>query len=132
MFPAKLVGPLDSRAVFGFCSPMQTPPYDRALVLAAQVRTMRDHFIEVRCGCGARRVIALKQMAKDPRVATATLAHVALRISCRGCHTGPTEVHLTATMFGLVPPSGGGGIVWSIPLVERPPGGAFLRRGPVG
>jgi hypothetical protein len=96
--------------------------------LAAQVRTLRDHYLEVRCGCGARRVISLKQMAADRRVATATLAHVALRLSCHGCTTGPAEVHLTATTFGLVPASGGGDICWSLPLVERPGTGSFWRR----
>ena len=107
---------------------MQTPPYDRALALAAQVRTMRDHFLEVRCGCGARRVIALARMAEDKRIATATLAHVALRAACHGCHTGPTEVHLCATINGLQPPQYGGGIVWSVALVERKHAGSYYRR----
>ena len=88
---------------------MPEPPYDRALALAAQVRTMRDHYLEVICGCGARRVIGLGVMAKDPRFATATLAHVALKIGCDACTGGPTEVHLTATIYGTQAPEYGGG-----------------------
>ncbi len=30
----------------------------------AQVLAMRDHYLEVRCGCGARRVIGLVRMAE--------------------------------------------------------------------
>jgi hypothetical protein len=113
---------------FRFCSEMRDAPYDRALALASEVRTMRDHFLEVNCGCGARRVIALGQMARSATWATATLAHVALRVSCHGCHTGPTGVHLTATTHGLVGAPHGPDAVWSIPLVERPNAGAFHRR----
>ena len=62
---------------------MPEPPYDRSLALAAQVRTLRDHYLEVACGCGDRRVIALARMAEDRTLATATLAHVALRVGPR-------------------------------------------------
>jgi len=89
---------------------------------------MRDHYLEVRCGCGDRRVIGLARVAEDRSMAMATLAHVALRIACHGCTTGPTEVHLCATAFGLEPASGGGDAVWSIPLVERSALGAFHLR----
>lgn len=61
---------------------MPEPPYHRALDLAAQVRTMRDHYLEVSCSCGDRRVIGLGVMAQDRTVATATLARVALKITC--------------------------------------------------
>ncbi len=98
---------------------MSEPPYDRSLALAAQVQTMRDHFLEVSCGCGDRRVIALGVMARDRKLATATLAHVALKITCRGCHRGPDEVHLCATIHGRVAATFGGGIVWTMPLIER-------------
>ena len=102
-----------------------TAPYDRALVLAALVRTMRDHYLAVRCCCGAERVIAVGQMARDRRVADHTLAHVALRLSCTGCHDGPDEVHLTASIHGLgPPPSGSVTLGWSICLVQRPGVGA--------
>src|SRR4051794_28054376 len=40
---------------------------------------MRDHHLAVRCTCGAGRVIAVGQMARDRRLADRTLAHVALR-----------------------------------------------------
>ena len=56
-------------------------PYDRALALASLVRTMRDHYLAVRCICGAARVIAVGQMARDRRLVDRTLAHVALRLS---------------------------------------------------
>lgn len=79
---------------------------------------MRDHFLGVSCGCGARRVVALGIMAREPRTATATLAHVALRITCQGRHRGPDEVHLCATVYGRVAPTFGGGLVWTMPLVE--------------
>jgi len=59
-------------------------------------------------------------MARDPRTATATLAHVALRIACDGCHTGPDEVHLRATIFGRQPATFGGDVVWTMSLVTRP------------
>jgi len=98
---------------------MQESPYDRALALAAQVRTMRDHFLDVSCGCGDRRVIALGMMARDNRVATATLAHVALRLSCLGCRTGPDEIHLCATINGMQAPIFGAGVVWTMPLLTR-------------
>lgn len=107
---------------------MPEPPYDRALALAAQVRTLRDHYLDVSCGCGEHRVIALGQMARDPRIATATLAHVALRITCHGCHTGPDEVFLCATVYGREEPAFGGGLVWTLPLVTRPKGGSYHRR----
>ena len=90
---------------------------------------MRDHFLDVRCGgCGAGRVLSLGQMAKDRRLATATLAHVALRVACHGCHDGPTRVSLTATVSGTEPPTFGAGVVWAILLVERSEEGAFRRR----
>lgn len=107
---------------------MREPPYDRALVLAAQVRTLRDHYLEVACGCGDRRVIALARMAENRTLATATLAHVALSISCHGCHTGPDEVHLCATIYGCQPPQFGGDGVWTMPLVTRPRGGSYHLR----
>ena len=64
-------------------------PYDRALALASLIRTMRDHYLAVQCTCGAARVIAIARMARDRRLADRTLAHVALRLSCEGCRTGP-------------------------------------------
>ena len=102
-----------------------TGPYDRALALASLVRTMRDHYLAVRCSCGASRVIGLRQMAGDKRLAHCTLAHVALRLSCTGCHNGPDEVHLTATVSGVGPlPTPNHGLVWTLPSIERPPSGA--------
>ena len=108
---------------------MREPPYDRALALAAQVQTMRDHYLDVSCGCGERRVIALGVMARDRKLATATLAHIALRITCHGCMTGPDEVHLCATIHGRVPPTvGGGDAVWTMPLVTREARLSYHRR----
>ena len=98
---------------------MREPPYDRALVLAAQVRTMRDHYLDVLCGCGDRRVLALGVMARDHRVVTATLAHVALRLSCQRCRTGPDEIHVCATIYGREAPEFGGGAVWTMPLFTQ-------------
>lgn len=111
---------------------MTTPPYDRALVLASLVRTMRDHYLHVRCKCGAARVIAIGRMVRDRRVADCTLAHVALRLSCEGCYTGPDEIHLTQSIFGVGPaPAGAVGLGWSICLVERSKEGLrHLRRTP--
>lgn len=112
---------------------LRSAPYDRALALASQVRTMRDHYLAVRCSCGASRVIALLQMARNRSLANCTLAHVALRLSCTGCHNGPDEVYLTATIYGIGPlPTGSVSLVWTLPLVERPAGGAkHLRRVPL-
>ncbi len=95
------------------------------------VSTMADHYLDVHCSCGARRVLSLAMMARDRRVAGYTLAHVALKLRCQGCHTGPDQVHLTATTHGIGPAAaGGGGLVWTLPLVARPPGGARqLRHG---
>ena len=94
---------------------------------------MRDHYLAVRCSCGASRVIGLMQMARDRNLANCTLAHVALRLNCTGCHNGPDEVHLTATMNGVGPlPTGSQSLVWTLPLVERTGGGAkHLRRVPL-
>jgi hypothetical protein len=104
---------------------MQPPPFDRALALASLVRTMRGHYLAVRCSCGAERTIALARMAEDRLVAGYTLAHVALSLSCTGCHNGLDEVHLTAAIFGVGPPARGNpDLGWTIPLVERPAGGA--------
>ena len=101
---------------------MHPPPYDRALVLASLVRTMCDHYLAVRCGCGAGRVISLQTMARDRRMAGFTLAHVALRLKCEGCEGGPDEVHLTATHCGVGPsPNPGISLVWTLALVEREP-----------
>ena len=112
-----------------FVPKMREPPYDRAFALAAQVLAMRDHYLEVRCGCGARRVIGLGRMAEHLKTRTLTLATVAARLRCAGCFTGPDEVHLTATVYGLQPPEFGGDTVWSIPLRgrERRPS-YYLRR----
>ena len=107
---------------------MPEPPYDRALALAAQVRTMRDHYLDVSCGCGDRRVIALGAMARDPRTATATLAHIALRLSCSGCYRGPDEVYLCATINGRLASTFGGGPVWTMPLVTRERQPSYHRR----
>ncbi len=64
-------------------------------------------------------------MARDRRVAGYTLAHVALKLRCQGCHTGPDQVHLTATTHGIGPAAaGGGGLVWTLPL-----GGRLVERG---
>ena len=49
-------------------------PYDRALALASLVRTMRDHFLDVRCSCGAKRVISLQQMVRNRSVADSGVA----------------------------------------------------------
>ena len=38
------------------------------MALAAQVWAMRDHYVEVRCGCGARRVVPLGQMAEHSKM----------------------------------------------------------------
>ncbi len=70
---------------------MRPAPYDRALALASLVRTMRDHYLAVRCGCGAGRVIALEAMARDRRVANLTLAHVALKLATRAATTARTR-----------------------------------------
>ena len=100
-------------------------PYDRALALASLVRTMRDHYLAIRCTCGAARVIAIGRMASDRRLADRTLAHVALRLSCEGCQTGPDEVYLTESIFGVGPaPTGAVSLGWSICLMERPKAGA--------
>ena len=107
---------------------MREPPYDRALALAAQVRTMRDHYLDVSCGCGDRRVIALGVMARDSLTATATLAHVALRLSCRGCRNGPDDIYLCATINGREAPTFGGGTVWTMPLVTRERQPSYHRR----
>ena len=105
------------------------PRLDRAIALASLVRTMRDHFLAVGCGCGDGRVISLEQMARDRRTAGLTIAHVALRLSCSGCYDGPDEVHLCATHSGLGPaPNPGMSLVWTLPLIERPGNGAKRRR----
>lgn len=43
----------------------------------------------------------------------------------------PDQVHLTATTHGIGPAAAGGGeLVWTLPLVDRPPDGARqLRHG---
>lgn len=103
----------------------QPAPYDRALALASLVRTMRDHYLAVRCTCGAARVIAIGHMAGDRRLADCTLAHVALRLSCEGCRTGPDEVWLAESIYGIGPaPTGAVALGWSICLVERSKTGA--------
>lgn len=119
---------LDSSTCSVFVLTMPEPPYDRALALASQVRTMRDHFLDVSCGCGDRRVIALGVMVRDRSMATATLAHIALKLTCHGCTTGPDEVHLCATVYEREAPIFGGGVVWTLPLVQRPPGGSYHLR----
>lgn len=98
---------------------MREPPYDRPIALAAQVLAMRDHYLDVSCGCGGHRVIAIARLAERPKLRSMTLASVALRLTCDRCKTGPDEVHLTATAFGLRPAAFGGDIVWSIPLWKR-------------
>ena len=94
---------------------------------------MRDHYLAIRCSCGASRVIGLRQMAEDKRLAHCTLAHVALRLGCTGCHNGPDEVHLTATVSGVgPPPTANHGLVWTLSLIERRPSGAKHLKRPIG
>jgi hypothetical protein len=102
---------------------MREPPYDRALVLASLVATMRDHYLAVDCGCGVHRVIGLGVAGRDPRTKWMTMAHFALRVRCEGCEPGPDRVVLCATAFGLWPSSmpAAGDPVWALPLVERDP-----------
>lgn len=113
---------------------MRDPPYDRQFALAAQVGAMRLHYLDVACGCGARRVLGLGVMAQDQRLRDMTLASVAMRVRCQGCCTGPDEVHLTATVFGLQSAEGlgGGDHVWSLLLYQRRPVGTgnYQRRQP--
>ena len=100
------------------------PPYDRPLALTSRVRTMRNHFLAINCDCGARRIISLAGMSDNPRMADATLAHVALRVTCEGCHDGPDQVHLTATIHGIGPsPHGDVGLSWMLLLMQRPSNG---------
>ena len=104
-------------------------PYDRALALAALARTMRDHYLAVVCGCGARRVIAVRNVAADPRLADLTLAHLALRLACPGCSNGPDQVFLAESIHGVGPaPTGAIELGWAICLVDRPVAGARLLR----
>jgi hypothetical protein len=100
---------------------MHEPPFDRALVLASFVTTMRDYFLALDCGCGVHRVIGLGHAARDRRIAGMTMAHFALRVRCRGCEQGPERVVLCPTTFGLWPPSQAAASdgVWALPLVER-------------
>jgi hypothetical protein len=97
--------------------------------VASLVRAMRDHYLAVRCNCGAERVIGLEPMARDRRYANLTMAHVALRLDCSGCKDGPDEVYPAATPHGLHAPPGNGGILWTMPLVtrERHDGGRRMR-----
>jgi hypothetical protein len=64
---------------------MRDPPYDRLFALAAQVLAMKDHYLEVTCGCGARRVIGIGRMADNPRTRIMTLATVAAKVRCVDC-----------------------------------------------
>ena len=69
----------------------------------------------------------LARMARDRRTAGLTLAHVALRLRCEGCHNGPDEVRLTArnnehAPSNLTSPG------WVLPLVEREPPPSYHRR----
>jgi hypothetical protein len=96
---------------------------------------MKGHFLEVICGCGARRVIGIGVMAKNPNVRRMTLASVALGLQCEGCRTGPDEVHLCATIAGTERDSehAGADPVWSLLLYRRHGAGGsgsyWLRRG---
>jgi hypothetical protein len=98
---------------------MRDPPYDRPFALAAQVLAMKDHYLEVACRCGARRVIAVGRMAENPRTRIMTLAIVAAKVKCADCFTGPDEVHLTVTISGLHPSEFGGDSVWALLLWRR-------------
>ena len=71
---------------------------------------MRDHYFEVCCGCGARRVIALGMMAEHSKTRSVTLASVAAKVQCAARRSGPDEVHLPATIYGIESPPVGGNI----------------------
>ena len=105
---------------------MREPPYDRAFALAAQVLAMRDHYLEVRCGCGARRVIAVGPDGRAPQNAqpdagqrgrSATVRRLLYRAG-RGAPDGHRSTDSQ-------PPEFGGDAVWSIPL-RCPGAGAEL------
>ena len=105
------------------------PPIDRAFVLACFAASLRMHYLAVRCGCGGKRVVALEQLARDRRCARMTLAHIAIRLECKACTTGPDEVVLTETVHGLGPIAGApGSIGWAIRLFQRPSGSSYHYR----
>ena len=109
--PATRSTGLDSASKSWICSPHAgTTIRSRPRAGRAGPDDARPTFPDVSYGCGERRVIAFGVMARDRKLATATLAHVALRITCRGCKTGPDEVHLCATIDGRNPPTFGGGV----------------------
>ena len=105
------------------------PPIDRAFALACFPSSLRSYYLAVRCGCGAKRVVALEQLARDRHCARMTLAHIIIRMACKSCTTGPDEVILTETIHGLGPIAGApGSIGWAIQLFGRPTGGGYHYR----
>ncbi len=97
---------------------MSEAPFDRSIALAASVQTLHEWCIDVRCTCGQITILPLQLLLRDrPRCATATLADVALRLTCRSCHARPGRVALVETTLGRSPSGGGGHAGWHIALI---------------
>ena len=100
---------------------MPEAPFDRCLVLAATVSSMRDWCTDARCQCGQVSIVPLRLMLQErPASARQTMADVALRLTCRKCAGRPNRVALVENTMGRGPiagrPHDAG---WSIPPNRR-------------
>ena len=90
------------------------PPFDRSLALACHVRTLRDHWLKLRCCGGGTTLLPLGLVdAADNR----TLADVVMRLRCRHCGARPATIVLVenpqtpSEAYGPPP-------TWELPLTR--------------
>ena len=89
--------PADNADLFSACSQasLVEPPGDRAVILACSVRSLREHWLDVRCGCGRSVVTPLR-----------------LVLQCEQCHQRPASVALQDGAAGAYGRMGATGCVW--------------------
>ena len=89
-----------------------TLPPDRALALAASVRTLRHLWLAVEC-CGSS-IIPLKMLP-----ARGTLADVTLALRCKSCGEPARRAVLLDNPAGGMPAIWGGRQPWRLVVLER-------------
>ena len=88
------------------------PPGDRAAILACSVRSLRQYWLDARCGCHRETLIPLLMVAANRGLADRSLADVLIQLRCRQCGERPASAALledgAAGAHGVVGPPGGG------------------------
>jgi hypothetical protein len=101
--------------------PDPSPPFDRALALAARLETFRTHWIEVTCCRGTQQMPVRLVLAADPRRGDRTLADFLIRLRCQACGARPASAVLVDSVAGQAAARAGYGAPggWRLSLVQE-------------